>query len=74
MSIRTGTSLRALLPGMLLCGLAAAVAFGGTASPVSGAINLAQNLSVADVSVNNAVQSAGTSGSVYEYMPQTIQP
>ncbi len=41
---------------------------------VSSAMGLAQNPSVAHVSVNNAVRGAGSALPVYDYMPQTIQP
>ena len=41
---------------------------------VSDAINLANNPSVAHVSVNNTLQGLGSGVPVYDYVPQTIQP
>ena len=52
-----------VLPGGELCSMT-----------VSSAIALAQNPSVAHVSVNNTLLGAGSVLPVYDYMPQTIQP
>ena len=41
---------------------------------VADAMNMAQNPSVAHVSVNNTLQGTGSALPVYDYTPQTIQP
>jgi len=41
---------------------------------VADAMNMAQNPSVAHISVNNTLQGTGSALPIYDYTPQTIQP